>query len=93
MSEKQLQTLNKTHSLTLDGRASFRLEGVEDVESFAPTQIILSTNMGRLVVKGKSLNITKLDTTGGSMQAEGVIDSMVYSPLKKKRSMASALFK
>ncbi len=93
MAEKQLQALTKAHSLTLNERQSFSMEGVEDVESFTPAQIVLCTNMGKLVIKGKNLNITQLDTTGGHICADGTVDSLSYSPMKKKRSVVNALFK
>ncbi len=93
MQEKHTAAPSLSHSLTLTARRDFALEGVQDVESFSPSQIALKTNMGKLVIRGKNLNITKLDTTGGSMLAEGSVDSLVYSPMKKSGGMMRALFK
>ena len=93
MTDKQSKPMVIAHSLTLNSRNDFFLEGVEDVETFTAVQIILRTNMGRLVIKGKNLNITKLDVSSGEIRASGTVDSLTYSPMKKQHGMFNALFK
>ena len=52
--------------------------------------------MGPLGIKGKDLEIIKLDTYQGTIMIKGVIDAFSYfdsSKTKKENSMISRLFK
>ena len=44
------------HRLTLDGRARLTLTGVEDVERFDETEIVMSTSAGALTIRGSELH-------------------------------------
>ena len=66
------------HSMTLEGRASMSVSGVEDVESFDEAEIILFTTAGLMTVHGRDLHIEKLSLDGGEMEINGQIDSIQY---------------
>ena len=66
------------HRLELTGREHLTVSGVEDVERFDETGIIMSTAAGVLVVTGENLHIDKLSLDGGELHVEGRIDSMTY---------------
>ncbi|MBD4634755.1 sporulation protein, partial [Xanthomonas citri pv. citri] len=45
------------HRLELEGRESLTVSGVEDVERFDETGIVMSTIVGTLVITGEDLHI------------------------------------
>ena len=66
------------HRLELTGRERLTVSGVEDVERFDETGIVMSTSAGTLVVTGEDLHIGKLNLDGGELHVEGRVDSVTY---------------
>ena len=66
------------HRLELIGREHLVISGVEDVERFDETGIVMSTSAGTLVVTGEDLHIGKLSLDGGELHVDGRIDSVSY---------------
>lgn len=66
------------HRLELVGREQLTVSGVEDVERFDETGIVMSTAAGILVVTGENLHIGKLSLDGGELHVDGRIDSVSY---------------
>lgn len=66
------------HRLELTGREQLTVSGVEDVDRFDETGIIMSTSAGTLVVTGEDLHIGKLSLDGGELHVDGRIDSITY---------------
>lgn len=66
------------HHLELEGREKLTVSGVEDVERFDETGIVMTTSAGTLVVTGDQLHIGKLSLEGGELHVEGRIDSISY---------------
>ena len=66
------------HRLELIGRERLTVSGVEDVERFDETGIIMSTSVGTLVITGEDLHIGKLSLEGGELFVDGRIDSIAY---------------
>ena len=62
--------------------------------SFDESCVILETELGRLVLKGKDLHVGKLTLERGEVELDGRIDSMVYtgSSPAKKGSVMKRLF-
>ena len=73
------------HRLELIGREHLVISGVEDVERFDETGIVMSTSAGTLVVTGEDLHIGKLSLDGGELLVEGHIDGMNFedAPVRK----------
>ena len=69
------------HRLELSGREHLVVSGVEDVERFDETGIVMSTSAGTLVVTGEGLHIGKLSLDGGELHVDGRIDSISYEEL------------
>ena len=65
------------HRLELVGRERLTVSGVEDVERFDETGIVMSTSAGTLVT-GEDLHIGKLSLDGGELHVEGRVDSVTY---------------
>ena len=66
------------HHVMMEDRRGLTVSGVEDVERFDDTNIVLSTTQGMLVVSGEGLHIEKLSLDGGDLKVEGKIDALSY---------------
>ena len=66
------------HRLELAGREHLTVSGVEDVDRFDETGIVMTTSAGTLVITGEELHIGKLSLDGGELHVEGRIDSLTY---------------
>ena len=79
--------------IELSGRESLTVSGVEDVERFDETEIVMNTSLGVLVVTGDSLHIGKLSLDGGELHVDGRIDGINYEEEQPSRSgLFSRLF-
>lgn len=73
------------HHLILEERERLTVSGVEDVQSFDETTIVMETNRGVLVVRGEGLHIEKLSLDGGDLRVEGNIESLNYEESARER--------
>ncbi|NLU23382.1 MAG: sporulation protein [Clostridiales bacterium] len=82
------------HHLEMDGREKLTVAGVEDVERFDESCIVMTTSAGELVVTGEQLHIGKLSLDGGELHVDGRIDSISYEEPTRERggSLLSRLF-
>ena len=69
----------KAHSLSLSDRQSMSLTGVSDVKEFSDNKISLKTELGGLLIRGKKLNMSHLDTDTGVLSISGEIDMIKYT--------------
>ena len=69
----------KAHKLILNNRRTGNLTGVSDVLSFDENEIILETDQGMLMMKGKELHVSRLMLDKGEVDIDGRIDSVTYS--------------
>lgn len=74
------------HHVTMEDRRSLTVSGVEDVERFDESNIVLSTTQGGLVVSGEGLHIEKLSLDGGDLKVEGKIDALTYEEGTEQRA-------
>ncbi len=66
------------HHLELTGREHLTVSGVEDVERFDESGVVMTTAAGVLIVTGEDLHIGKLSLEGGELFVDGRIDSLAY---------------
>ncbi|MEG2421257.1 MAG: sporulation protein YabP [Oscillospiraceae bacterium] len=66
------------HHIILENRHTLAVSGVEDVESFDESAVVMHTAQGILVVRGGGLHIEKLSLDGGDMRIEGEVSSLTY---------------
>lgn len=82
------------HHLILEERERLTVSGVEDVQSFDETAIVMETGRGLLVVRGEDLHIEKLSLDGGDLKVEGEIESLQYEESARERGgLLSRLFR
>ena len=75
----QTTEAKRQHGLTLQERAQLSLTGVEDVERFDETEIVLFTAQGRLTVQGHDLRISKYSVESGDLVVQGTVDALGYT--------------
>ena len=79
--------------IELSGRESLTVSGVEDVDRFDETEIVMNTSLGVLVVTGDSLHIGKLSLDGGELHVDGRIDAIACEDAPSSRGgLLSRLF-
>ena len=88
----------KSHKISLFNRSSGIISGVKEVISFDPNEIILDTEQGMLMVKGRDLHVNRLTLEKGEVDLSGKIDSIQYSDVNKGKgsqgeSLLGRLFK
>ena len=93
--DKDIVTYN--HSITLNERKNIIISGVKKIDSFDNEEFLLETNMGYIIIKGKTLEIIKLDTYQGTVSIKGTFNSLNYmennNKKEKEESIFSKLFK
>ncbi len=94
MEERQVP---KAHKLVISNRKTSMITGVLDVLAFDLNEILLETEQGMLMVKGKDLHVNRLNLEKGEVDLAGHIDSVAYSDVphgnKKNESLFMKLFK
>ena len=80
------------HRMELIGRERLIISGVEDVERFDETGIVMSTSVGILVITGEELHIGKLSLDGGELHVDGRIDSVTYEQESQSRGLFGRVF-
>lgn len=84
------------HSINITERQSVTITGVVKIESFDKEEFLLETSLGPLGLKGRELEIIKLDTYEGVITIKGIIDGFTYLDIpknKKEDSVISRLFR
>ena len=73
------------HRLELEGRERLTITGVEDVERFDETGIVMSTTAGILTITGEGLHIGQLSLEGGELHVDGRVDAIAYEEADQSR--------
>lgn len=90
----KLELLN--HSISITERQNIQISGITKIDSFDNEEFLLETSSGPLGIKGKDLEIIKLDTYEGTIMIKGVVDAFSYfdtGKSKKENSIITKLFK
>ena len=91
------ETINiGSHSITINERKNIVITGVKKIDSFDDEEFLLETSAGPLGIKGRELEIVKLDTYDGNITIKGIIDGFSYldgAKSKKEESVITRLFK
>ena len=93
---KEIMFDNLNHKIDINERKNIYLTGIKKLNSFDDKEFFVDSIMGSILIKGKNLELIKLDTFQGSLSIKGTIDSINYlDDLKKnsKESIISRLFK
>lgn len=66
------------HGLSLQDRQKMAISGVSDVINFDENQVIVSTSLGTLTIRGCGLHVDQLSLDSGELRLTGTIDLMEY---------------
>jgi sporulation protein YabP len=82
-------------NIKLTNRSSCEVDGVKKLISFEPSEFVLQTNLGSLLIKGKGLSLGEMNTEGGKLTLSGDIISLSYvnKVNNQKESIIKKLFK
>ena len=85
------------HKIQVISRNRANISGVNDVLSFDAGEILLQTEQGILMIRGKELHVNRLTLEKGEVDVDGRIDSLTYSDTsgygKSAETFMSRLFK
>lgn len=77
--QEQKDNIKIPHNIIMENRKFLSISGVNDVLAFDDNQIILSTQMGEMQIKGINLHINKLNVETGELSMDGSIYAIVYN--------------
>lgn len=83
---------SRQHRVVITDRAVATLNGVLDILSFDLREILLETEQGMLMIKGKDLHVNRLTLEKGELDLSGRIDSVVYSDMPDKSGASGSFF-
>lgn len=92
MVQEKDNTIKLSHNIIMEDRKALTISGVNDVDSFDESIIVLFTELGELTIKGESLHIEKLNVETGDVHLTGTVIALVYNDEPVSHSKAS-LFK
>ncbi len=87
MNDLNSQGTRKNHNAILENRKRLLLSGVNDVDSFNENQMILFTELGELLIKGKNLHINEMNVETGDFSVEGDIWALIYGDKDKNQRL------
>lgn len=92
---QEVKSLRLPHNIIMEDRKKLSVSGVQDVDCFDETVVVLFTNMGKLTVRGNNLHVNSFSVENGDFSMEGQIDSLDYSLEEKIKgvSFISKLFR
>jgi len=91
--EDKAKIAHKPHNIHMEDRKKLNISGVEEVESFDESQIVMITEGGSLIVKGSDLNISKLSLESGDVSIQGLVTDLCYEEFAPSGSLWARLFR
>lgn len=82
----------KIHTLTMENRSRLSISGVEDVESFDESTIVMNTVQGDLTIRGEGLHIDKISLDVGEITVQGSVSELCYEESAPSGGFWSRLF-
>lgn len=80
------------HRIIMNDRGTCSITGVSDVLSFDVSEVLLETEQGMLMMKGKDLHVNRLMLDKGEVDVDGRIDSLTYSESAGYGSKGESIF-
>ena len=81
------------HKLILNNRSKVSLNGITDILSFDVNEILIETELGMLMIRGKDLHVNRLTLEKGEVDVDGTVDSLVYSSNEALRRSGESFLK
>lgn len=93
MEEKQSAGV---HRVLLENRKKAVITGVQEIHSFNENEVLLLSEVGKILLKGEQLHVRKLNLEKGDAEVEGRVDSLSYltrNAHKKDESILKRMFR
>ena len=84
---------NTKSNLVLNNRQDLSLTGIRKVRSSEPAQIVAVIDNGNIIISGQNLSVQQLDIKEGTLQINGVVNSIKYSNQVSKSFSFKNMFK
>ncbi len=91
LDEKKL-VRSRSHSVLMENRERVTITGVEDVDSFDESAVLLVTSLGYITLHGVDLHINKLNLDEGQLIVEGEITGLEYSDSEGPKGKGGGFF-
>ena len=83
------KSIDREHKLNIVDRKKVQITGITKVISMEEEQIILITDVGKMIIRGSELHAGKLDVASGVLDLSGRVDSISYAEYKTPGQKAS----
>ena len=87
------ENLRVNHNIIVEDRKKYTLTGIKDVLSFDEETVVLSTPLGKLVIKGNGLQIQNFNNETGDLSGTGKIHAFAYTVAEERGGFFSRIFK
>ena len=75
--------LQMPHKLVLNERRQLTMTGVTEVVSFDENAVVLCTELGKITIHGRQLQLKQLALDGGQVAVEGHVSAIVYEEARQ----------
>ena len=90
--DEKVRQGTRPHNVIMEERSRLSVTGVEDVERFDESEIVMLTAQGGMTVRGDGMHIEKLSLDAGEVSVEGLITDISYEEAAPSGSLWSRLF-
>ncbi len=84
---------NREQELILKDRKNLKITSVISVKDFTPTELVIETAVGLMLISGEELRIENLSKDDGIITITGRVDAVEYKTASNKKGFLSGLFK
>jgi sporulation protein YabP len=81
------------HNVIIENREKIHLSGVKEVKSFNDEEMVLTTELGELHIKGEGLHINVFNVDTGEMNIEGMLNAFGYKGAATTKGIIGKLLK
>ncbi|MBQ8604660.1 MAG: sporulation protein YabP [Oscillospiraceae bacterium] len=82
------------HTVTMENRNSMTVTGVVQVVAYDEFHIILKTDYGTLLIRGRDLTAGEISSASNTLKLTGTVESLQYKGMKNKsESFMSRIFR
>ncbi|MBR5783083.1 MAG: sporulation protein YabP [Clostridia bacterium] len=79
-----MEETRQPHQVILKNREKAVISGAAEVDSFDENRVVLVTNLGVLVIKGRGMHIQALNVESGDVSVSGQLDGIEYIEAEPK---------
>ena len=93
MEQNRKPSQTQPQNLMLENREKLLVQGVQRVESFDENSVLLDTLLGALVIRGRGLQVDRVDPESGEVAVTGEITALIYDESRVRGGMLARLLR